>query len=49
MTEGERDLVLVRLEETHILLCPVMRPEEIETTRNETEMFSVSSNINQNT
>ena len=44
-TEGERDLVLVLLEETHILL----RPEEIETTGEETDMSSVSSNINQNT
>ena len=41
----ERVLVLVLLEETHILL----RPEDIETTGKETEMSLVSSNINQNT
>ena len=47
--EGERDLMLVRLEETHILLRPILRPEEIETIEKETEMSLVSSNINQNT
>ena len=45
----ERDLVLVLLEETHILLHPVLHLEDIETTRKETDMCSISSNINQNT
>ena len=49
MTEGERDLVLVRLKETYILLRPFFHLEEIDTTGKETEMSLVSSNVNQNT